>query len=267
MENEDNILTSSDGLGFDEDKNSMPTPDATSISHLTGDPSRLSRNSVDSYSDERFHLIYQREARWAEVRKYSEYIRRFANADVTQMDITKENYYDLYNMAVCLLKSIDGLDPDKMHSSGPMPGKRGELIMSPSTTAVISHAPSVMVSQPPELVPGRRSYDYIAPYRGFVPGYAYPGEYMPTIYEAQPARRRVTTPARRNLQCNVCGVTKTPEWRRGPSGDHTLCNACGLQYAKSLKKQRKEKERKAQQQQQEVVNIIHAQVLDSQVDR
>jgi len=40
----------------------------------------------------------------------------------------------------------------------------------------------------------------------------------------------------------MCGVTETPEWRRGPAGDHTLCNACGLHYAKSLKKQRKERE-------------------------
>ena len=40
----------------------------------------------------------------------------------------------------------------------------------------------------------------------------------------------------------MCGVTETPEWRRGPAGDHTLCNACGLHYAKSLKKQKKEAE-------------------------
>lgn len=40
----------------------------------------------------------------------------------------------------------------------------------------------------------------------------------------------------------MCGVTETPEWRRGPAGDHTLCNACGLHYAKSLKKQRKERD-------------------------
>jgi len=40
----------------------------------------------------------------------------------------------------------------------------------------------------------------------------------------------------------MCGATKTPEWRRGPAGDHTLCNACGLQYAKSMKKQKRDKE-------------------------
>lgn len=58
-------------------------------------------------------------------------------------------------------------------------------------------------------------------------------------------RRRRGTYAlnKRNLQCQMCGATETPEWRRGPAGDHTLCNACGLHYAKSLKKQRKEREK------------------------
>ena len=55
-------------------------------------------------------------------------------------------------------------------------------------------------------------------------------------------RRRTVYSTRRNLHCHMCGVTETPEWRRGPAGDHTLCNACGLHYAKSLKRQRKERD-------------------------
>ena len=34
--------------------------------------------------------------------------------------------------------------------------------------------------------------------------------------------------------CTSCGRTDSPEWRRGPSGLKTLCNACGLRYARSL---------------------------------
>ncbi|GKZ98628.1 hypothetical protein AnigIFM59636_004610 [Aspergillus niger] len=37
-------------------------------------------------------------------------------------------------------------------------------------------------------------------------------------------------------RCHGCGRTKTPEWRRGPDGARTLCNACGLHYAKSTRK-------------------------------
>lgn len=29
-------------------------------------------------------------------------------------------------------------------------------------------------------------------------------------------------------RCHSCHTTETPEWRRGPDGARTLCNACGL---------------------------------------
>ncbi|CEP16570.1 hypothetical protein [Parasitella parasitica] len=29
-------------------------------------------------------------------------------------------------------------------------------------------------------------------------------------------------------QCHSCNSTETPEWRKGPLGPRTLCNACGL---------------------------------------
>lgn len=37
-------------------------------------------------------------------------------------------------------------------------------------------------------------------------------------------------------RCHSCNRTETPEWRRGPDGVGTLCNACGLQYAKLRRK-------------------------------
>ncbi|KAH8832852.1 hypothetical protein DL96DRAFT_1551943 [Flagelloscypha sp. PMI_526] len=36
--------------------------------------------------------------------------------------------------------------------------------------------------------------------------------------------------------CLGCDATSTPEWRRGPMGPRTLCNACGLVWAKMVKK-------------------------------
>lgn len=42
-----------------------------------------------------------------------------------------------------------------------------------------------------------------------------------------------STPA---IRCNHCGANETPEWRRGPDGARTLCNACGLYHAKMVKK-------------------------------
>lgn len=36
--------------------------------------------------------------------------------------------------------------------------------------------------------------------------------------------------------CVTCGRTDSPEWRKGPMGPKTLCNACGLRWAKQLRK-------------------------------
>jgi len=39
-----------------------------------------------------------------------------------------------------------------------------------------------------------------------------------------------------NDECQHCRSTGTPEWRRGPNGERSLCNACGLFYSKLVKK-------------------------------
>ncbi|CAL5200261.1 unnamed protein product [Lathyrus oleraceus] len=31
-------------------------------------------------------------------------------------------------------------------------------------------------------------------------------------------------------KCTHCEITKTPQWREGPNGPKTLCNACGVRY-------------------------------------
>lgn len=37
-------------------------------------------------------------------------------------------------------------------------------------------------------------------------------------------------------RCHSCNISETPEWRRGPEGARTLCNACGLHFAKLTKR-------------------------------
>ncbi|KAI4229242.1 MAG: hypothetical protein L6R36_000990, partial [Xanthoria steineri] len=51
--------------------------------------------------------------------------------------------------------------------------------------------------------------------------------------EAKKRRGRAAPPGR----CHSCNRAETPEWRRGPDGARTLCNACGLHYAKLTRKQ------------------------------
>ncbi|GAA5932111.1 uncharacterized protein JCM15063_001122 [Sporobolomyces koalae] len=45
--------------------------------------------------------------------------------------------------------------------------------------------------------------------------------------------------------CESCGIVESPEWRKGPSGAKSLCNACGLRYARSVNRQKKLAERTA----------------------
>ncbi|KAF8340482.1 GATA zinc finger-domain-containing protein [Cantharellus anzutake] len=51
----------------------------------------------------------------------------------------------------------------------------------------------------------------------------------------RPKKRGPRVTASSPGQCNSCGSRDTPEWRRGPEGPRTLCNACGLHYAKVMK--------------------------------
>ena len=51
--------------------------------------------------------------------------------------------------------------------------------------------------------------------------------------ETKKRRGRAAAPGR----CHSCQRSETPEWRRGPDGARTLCNACGLHFAKMARKQ------------------------------
>ncbi|KAI5858223.1 hypothetical protein GGS23DRAFT_616568 [Durotheca rogersii] len=54
--------------------------------------------------------------------------------------------------------------------------------------------------------------------------------------EIKKRRGRAAPPGR----CHSCNRIDTPEWRRGPDGARTLCNACGLHYAKLERKRQME---------------------------
>lgn len=57
------------------------------------------------------------------------------------------------------------------------------------------------------------------------PGFAHGRSTHTSPKGEQPERRK----------CHDCGAEQSPEWRKGPEGPKTLCNACGLRYAKRLR--------------------------------
>jgi GATA-binding protein, other eukaryote len=42
--------------------------------------------------------------------------------------------------------------------------------------------------------------------------------------------RKPWRPPKSAKQCLHCGSSSTPQWREGPLGRSTLCNACGVRY-------------------------------------
>jgi GATA-binding protein, other eukaryote len=50
----------------------------------------------------------------------------------------------------------------------------------------------------------------------------------PAIYLVK--KKKPWRPRRTGQRCLHCGTTSTPQWREGPLGRHTLCNACGVRY-------------------------------------
>ncbi|KAF9461481.1 hypothetical protein BDZ94DRAFT_806745 [Collybia nuda] len=69
------------------------------------------------------------------------------------------------------------------------------------------------------------------------------GSAEPTDGSVAAASKRQTedVAVQEGQSCRGCNATSTPEWRRGPLGPRTLCNACGLVYAKLLKKRVRER--------------------------
>uniref|UniRef100_A0A7N0UBX6 GATA transcription factor n=1 Tax=Kalanchoe fedtschenkoi TaxID=63787 RepID=A0A7N0UBX6_KALFE len=48
--------------------------------------------------------------------------------------------------------------------------------------------------------------------------------------KTRPPREAAGGPSAQPRRCSHCGVQKTPQWRAGPLGAKTLCNACGVRF-------------------------------------
>jgi hypothetical protein len=48
-------------------------------------------------------------------------------------------------------------------------------------------------------------------------------------------KRKVLNGTNASGECIWCKVKKTAQWRKGPKGARSLCNACGLEWAKQIR--------------------------------
>ncbi|KAG9291365.1 hypothetical protein G9A89_003469 [Geosiphon pyriformis] len=51
--------------------------------------------------------------------------------------------------------------------------------------------------------------------------------------------------------CESCKTNSSPEWRRGPTGHKTLCNACGLRHSRSIARETRKREQVEQREERE----------------
>jgi transcription elongation factor Elf1 len=49
-------------------------------------------------------------------------------------------------------------------------------------------------------------------------------------WTAKPRTKKKKPELALEFLCKECGTTDSPEWRKGPQGSKTLCNACGCEY-------------------------------------
>ncbi|TPX61208.1 hypothetical protein PhCBS80983_g01292 [Powellomyces hirtus] len=56
------------------------------------------------------------------------------------------------------------------------------------------------------------------------------------------AKKKTKPSTDSSLECSQCQTHISPEWRKGPDNQRTLCNACGLRYAKTLRQQQQQQQ-------------------------
>jgi len=123
------------------------------------------------------------------------------------------------------------------------------------TTTALSNDPAAGQGRPPTLEALQRisqsaalGLRLLGPTTGTEPPGAIPPTETPGSAEegdVAAKRQKAEVPVPEGQTCLGCNATSTPEWRRGPLGPRTLCNACGLVYAKLIKKRKRDAARRA----------------------
>lgn len=115
-------------------------------------------------------------------------------------------------------------------------------------------------TEPPRFeAEGRRSYEHpmhaaYGPTGPLTPMYSAEGRHQQQMDSLD--RRRLAGKGMKRVrkrknehhqECLGCQAKETPEWRKGPMGPRTLCNACGLLYAKLTRRKQQEAEAAARE--------------------
>ncbi|KAJ3905902.1 hypothetical protein F5879DRAFT_694627 [Lentinula edodes] len=144
-------------------------------------------------------------------------------------------YTNLPFLSVCLSQRHTNDYPENSQQSPPLGGSNSGLSTVPQALNQQPPVPSSSLAQPPS---GQQQHSFSPSQPHSQP----PSQPQPGVVGGMTSSN--PPPAQQDGQtCLGCGATSTPEWRRGPMGPRTLCNACGLVYAKLIKKRDRERAR------------------------
>jgi len=108
----------------------------------------------------------------------------------------------------------------------PIQTPQGFLLQTPVGLTQLSAVPAAMLATAPRYVAAPQV-------ESGVPSSVTSARMRKPFHKRRPAHMDKSM-----LICHFCGRRETPEWRKGPGGPATLCNACGLQWAKKMRAQR-----------------------------
>ena len=117
----------------------------------------------------------------------------------------------------------------------PYPTLPSDTLATVDTARQIPHPRASQFNSSNFTIPHNSPQPSLAPYSSS--HNPYPTPVAPPVASPVPKPKQKKVGAK---ACESCGITDSPEWRKGPSdpkrGKKSLCNACGLKFARSQRK-------------------------------
>jgi len=178
-------------------------------------------------TDKDSDVIDSTKHRWMKIGQMIDDLNRFVDKSKKSLKFTPDEMLSAYDLGSSIFSELQLLNEKNFHypNTSIYPPY---LLTGASATATL---PSTMPYATAGDVGGLSSLGDLATAGLQQPMYA-PPFVVPTHSGAT------------DLICTKCGTRSTPQWRRGPAGPKTLCNACGIVYSKKLRRERQSQEKK-----------------------
>ncbi|CAG8770930.1 47_t:CDS:2, partial [Acaulospora morrowiae] len=98
--------------------------------------------------------------------------------------------------------------------------------------------------------PNQRNSASLPPLSSQPPSSSQADPIQPQVFTQFAPQQRRNPNVVHGKKCESCHTSSSPEWRRGPTGHKTLCNACGLRYSRTIARENRKREQAQREQEQ-----------------